>query len=112
MTSELIKQITDDSFTNDVIKSDKPILIDFWAEWCGPCRMMSAILEEVASDYEGKLVVGKINTDENRQTPTQFGIRGIPTMMLFKNGELVATKVGATTKSQLISFIEPHLDTN
>lgn len=109
MTSELIKQITDESFVDDVIKSDKPVLIDFWAEWCGPCRMMSSILDEVAADYEGKLVVGKIDTDENRQTPSQFGIRGIPTMMIFKNGELVATKVGATTKSQLISFIEPHL---
>lgn len=109
MSSELIKHITDDSFETDVLKSTTPVLVDYWAEWCGPCRMVAPILEEVAGELQNKLIIAKLNVDENREIPAKFGIRGIPTLMLFKNGELAATKVGALSKSQLISFLEPHL---
>ncbi len=109
MSSELIKHITDDSFETDVLKSPTPVLVDYWAEWCGPCRMVAPILEEVAGELQGKLVIAKLNVDENREIPAKFGIRGIPTLMLFKNGELAATKVGALSKSQLLAFLEPHL---
>ena len=104
-----IVHVTDDSFDQDVIKSDVPVLVDYWAEWCGPCRAIAPILEEVVGDYEGKLIVAKLNIDENPQTPPKFGIRGIPTLMLFKDGDVEATKVGALSKSQLTAFLDSNL---
>ena len=109
MSSELIKHVTDDSFDGDVIKADKPVLVDYWAEWCGPCRTIAPILEEVSRQYAGRLQVAKMNVDENREVPGKYGIRGIPTLMLFKGGELAATKVGALSKSQLTAFLDGHL---
>ena len=109
MASDLIKHISDSSFENDVLKSDKPVLVDYWAEWCGPCKMIAPILDEVSSAYQGKLTVAKMNVDENRDGPAKFGIRGIPTLMLFKDGGVVATHVGALTKSQLTAFIDSHI---
>ena len=109
MASDLIKHISDSSFENDVLKSDKPVLVDYWAEWCGPCKMIAPILDEVSSAYQGKLTVAKMNVDENRDVPAKFGIRGIPTLMLFKGGELAATKVGAMSKAQLTAFIDQQL---
>jgi thioredoxin 1 len=109
MSSELIKHITDDSFDSDVLSADKPVLVDYWAEWCGPCKMIAPILDDVSKDYEGRLQVAKMNVDENREVPAKFGIRGIPTLMLFKNGELAATKVGALSKAQLQQFIDANL---
>lgn len=101
--------VSDASFEADVLKSDKPVLVDFWAEWCGPCKMIAPILDEVARDYAGKLRVAKVNIDENQETPARFGIRGIPTLMLFKDGNVEATKVGALSKSQLTAFLDSHL---
>ena len=109
MSSELIKHITDASFDADVLKSDKPVLVDYWAEWCGPCKMIAPILDDVSKDYEGRVQVAKMNVDENRDVPAKFGIRGIPTLMLFKGGELAATKVGAMSKAQLSAFLDAHL---
>jgi thioredoxin 1 len=109
MASELIKHISDASFETDVLKADKPVLVDYWAEWCGPCKMIAPILDEVATGYEGKLQIAKMNVDENRDIPAKFGIRGIPTLMLFKDGQLAATKVGAMSKAQLTSFIDQQL---
>ena len=109
MASELIKHLSDASFEADVLKSATPVLVDYWAEWCGPCKMIAPILDEVAGAYEGKLLVAKMNVDENREIPAKFGIRGIPTLMLFKGGELAATKVGALSKSQLTAFIDEQL---
>ncbi|MEY2618178.1 MAG: hypothetical protein RL522_1180 [Pseudomonadota bacterium] len=109
MASDLIKHISDSSFENDVLKSDKPVLVDYWAEWCGPCKMIAPILDEVSATYEGKLQVAKMNVDENRDIPAKFGIRGIPTLMLFKGGQLAATKVGAMSKAQLTQFIDQQL---
>jgi thioredoxin 1 len=109
MSSDLIKHITDDSFGTDVLNADKPVLVDYWAEWCGPCKMIAPILDEVSKDYDGRLQVTKMNVDENREVPAKFGIRGIPTLMLFKGGELSATKVGALSKAQLTAFIDQHL---
>ena len=109
MASELIKHTTDATFEADVLKSTTPVLVDYWAEWCGPCKMIAPILDEVASSYEGKLQIAKMNVDENRDIPAKFVIRGIPTLMLFKNGELAATKVGAMSKSQLTAFIDQQL---
>ena len=109
MSSELIKHVSDASFDNDVLKSGKPVLVDYWAEWCGPCKMIAPILDEAAAQYGDRLQIAKMNVDENRDIPAKYGIRGIPTLMLFKNGELAATKVGALTKAQLTAFIDGHL---
>ena len=107
--SDLIKHISDASFEADVLKSSQPVLVDYWAEWCGPCKMIAPILDEVSATYEGKLQITKMNVDENRDIPAQFGIRGIPTLMLFKDGKLAATKVGAMSKAQLTAFIDQQL---
>ena len=109
MASELIKNVTDASFEVDVVQSFLPVLIDYWAEWCGPCKMIAPMLDEIATAYEGKLQVAKLNVDDNRGIPAKFGIRGIPTLMLFKDGQLAATMVGAKSKAQMIAFIEQHL---
>jgi thioredoxin 1 len=109
MSSAAIKHVTDASFESDVLSSDKPVLVDYWAEWCGPCKMIAPILEEVSKDYGDRLQIAKMNVDENQAVPNKFGIRGIPTLMLFKGGELVATKVGALPKTQLTAFIDSHL---
>jgi thioredoxin 1 len=109
MSSELIKHISDASFDGDVVKADKPVLVDYWAEWCGPCKMIAPILDEVAKTYDGRLQIAKMNVDENREVPAKFGIRGIPTLMIFKNGQLAATKVGALSKAQLTAFIDQNL---
>ena len=109
MANELIKHVSDSSFDADVLKSDKPVLVDFWAEWCGPCKAIAPTLDEQASAYDGKLQIAKINVDENRAVPAKFGIRGIPTLMVFKNGQLAATKVGALTKAQMTQFIDQQL---
>ena len=107
--SEHIAHVSDEQFEEHVLKSSEPVLVDFWAEWCGPCKMIAPILDEVAGAYQGKLQVAKMNVDENREIPAKFGIRGIPTLMLFKGGELAATKVGAMSKSQLTAFIDEQL---
>jgi thioredoxin 1 len=104
-----IKHTSDATFESDVLKSDRPVLVDYWAEWCGPCRMIAPILDEVSKDYQGRLTVAKLNVDENQQTPAKYGIRGIPTLMLFKNGAVVGTKVGALSKSQLTAFIDSNI---
>ena len=109
MASELIKHVSDESFDADVLKSSAPVLVDYWAEWCGPCKMIAPVLDEVAGDYQGKLQVAKMNVDDNREVPAKFGIRGIPTLMIFKNGQLAATKVGALSKAQLTAFIDQNL---
>ena len=109
MTNPQIVHTSDGSFETDVLKSSKPVLLDFWAEWCGPCKMIAPILDEVAKEYGDRVQVTKINIDENPQTPPRFGIRGIPTLMLFKDGQLAATKVGALSKAQLTAFIDSHL---
>ncbi len=107
--SSAITYVTDSSFDQDVLKSSGPVLVDFWAEWCGPCKMIAPVLEEIAGEYTGRLKVAKLNIDENPATPPKFGIRGIPTLMLFKNGSVEATKVGAVSKSQLAAFIDGNL---
>ena len=109
MSSELIKHTSDASFNADVIEADRPVLVDYWAEWCGPCKMIAPILDEVSKDYDGRLKIAKMNVDENREVPAKYGIRGIPTLMLFKGGQLAATKVGALSKAQLTAFIDTHL---
>ncbi len=109
MSSELIKHISDATFEADVLKSDKPVLVDYWAEWCGPCKMIAPILDEAASQYGDRLQIAKMNVDENREIPAKFGIRGIPTLMLFKGGQLAGTLVGAHPKAKFTAFIESHL---
>ncbi len=104
-----IVYISDDSFESDVLKADLPVLVDYWADWCGPCKMIAPILEEIATEYDGKVKITKLNIDENPATPPKFGIRGIPTLMLFKAGEVEATKVGALSKSQLTAFLDSNL---
>jgi thioredoxin 1 len=104
-----ISHVTDASFDQEVLKSTGPVLVDFWAEWCGPCKMIGPVLEEISGEYGAKLKVAKLNIDENPQTPPKYGIRGIPTLMLFKNGQVEATKVGAVSKSQLAAFIDGNL---
>jgi len=110
VSSPNIVHTTDATFTQDVLKSDKPVLLDFWAEWCGPCKMIAPILDEIASEYQDRVKIAKLNIDENPQTPPKFGIRGIPTLILFKNGTVEAQKVGAVSKSQLLAFLDSNLD--
>ena len=107
--AEHILHTSDEGFDTDVLQSDKPVLVDYWAEWCGPCKMIAPILEEVASEYGEKIKVCKMNIDENQETPPRYGIRGIPTLILFKNGEVEATKVGALSKTQLQSFLDDNI---
>ncbi len=109
MASELIKHVSHSSFEADVLQTGTTVLVDYWAEWCGPCKMIAPILDEVAGAYQGKLTIAKMNVDENREIPAKFGIRGIPTLMLFKDGQLAATKVGAMSKAQLTAFIDQQL---
>lgn len=107
--SEHITHLSDASFEQDVLQSQVPVLVDYWAEWCGPCKMIAPILDEIAKEYAGRLKVAKLNIDDNQQTPPKYGIRGIPTLMLFKNGNVEATKVGALSKSQLTAFIDSNI---
>ena len=109
MASDLIKHVSDASFEADVLKASGLVLVDFWAEWCGPCKMIAPILDDVSKTYEGRVSVTKMNVDENRAVPAQYGIRGIPTLMVFKDGQLAATKVGAMSKTQLTAFIDQQL---
>lgn len=107
--SEHIHYVTDDTFEADVLQSKQPVLVDYWAEWCAPCKMISPLLDQIAAEYAGKLKVAKVNIDDNQAIPAQFGIRGIPTLMLFKDGNVEATQVGALSKSQLAAFIDSNL---
>jgi len=109
MSSDLIKHVTDATFEAEVLQAQGPVLVDYWAEWCGPCKMIAPVLDAIAQDYSGKLIVAKLNIDENAETPAKHGVRGIPTLMLFKNGNVEATKVGALSKSQLQAFIDANI---
>ena len=108
-TTSAIHRVTDETFAPEVLKSETPVLVDYWAEWCGPCKSIAPILDEVAKEYEGRLKIAKMNVDENQLTPAKFGIRGIPTLMLFKNGNVEATRVGALSKSQLTAFLDSNI---
>jgi len=108
MSAQII-HTSDDSFEQEVLQSQLPVLVDYWAQWCGPCKMIAPILDEVAKEYEGRIKIAKLNIDENQNTPPKYGIRGIPTLMLFKNGNVEATKVGALSKSQLTAFIDSNI---
>lgn len=107
--SDLIAQVSDDSFEREVLQSDLPVLVDYWAEWCGPCKMIAPVLEEAAKDYAGRVKIAKVNVDENRKVPGRYGVRGIPTLMLFRAGAVEATKVGALSKAQLAAFLDKAL---
>jgi thioredoxin 1 len=107
--NDSIVHVTDDSFEDEVLRSSEPVLVDYWADWCGPCKMIAPVLDEIATEYAGKIKVAKLNIDENPNTPPRYGIRGIPTLMLFREGEVEATKVGAVSKSQLTAFIDSNL---
>ncbi len=109
MSSDKIKHVTDATFETEVLKAQGPVLVDYWAEWCGPCKMIAPVLDEIAGTYEGKVTIAKLNIDDNQETPAKHGVRGIPTLMLFKNGEVAATKVGALSKSQLAAFLDASL---
>ena len=109
MSSDLIKHVTDASFEAEVLKAQGPVLVDYWAEWCGPCKMIAPVLDDIAGTYEGKLTIAKLNIDDNQETPAKHGVRGIPTLMLFKDGEVAATKVGALSKSQLQAFLDANI---
>ncbi len=108
--SDKIISLSDEKFEADVINANGPVLVDFWAEWCGPCKMIAPILSEIADEFEGKVTVGKLNVDENNDTPPKYGIRGIPTLLLFKNGAVAATKVGALSKTQLVEFLNENIE--
>ena len=107
--SDKIVHVSDDSFESEVLQSAEPVLVDYWAEWCGPCKMIAPVLDEIAAEYEGRVKIAKLNIDDNPNTPPRYGIRGIPTLMLFKDGEVEATEVGAVSKSQLTAFIDSNL---
>ncbi len=106
--SDLIKATTDEDFDTDVLQSGTPVLVDFWAEWCGPCKMIAPILDEAAKEYEGRVKIVKLNVDDNNEMPTKYGVRGIPSLILFKSGNVEATQVGAMTKSQLFAFLDEN----
>lgn len=110
MASDLIIHVTDESFDADVLKASGPVVVDFWAPWCGPCKQIAPILDEVAQEKQGQVTIAKINIDDNPNTPGKFGVRGIPTLMLFNGGNVQGTKVGAVSKSKLVEFIDEHLD--
>ena len=109
LVSDKIVYVSDDTFDEEVLQSDLPVLVDFWADWCGPCKMIAPILDEISDEYDGRLKVTKLNIDDNPNTPPKFGIRGIPTLMMYKGGEVEATKVGAVSKSQLTAFIDSNI---
>ncbi|MGF6093473.1 thioredoxin TrxA [Pseudomonas sp. 18175] len=109
MSNDLIKHVTDATFEAEVLKAQGPVLVDYWAEWCGPCKMIAPVLDDIATTYDGKLTIAKLNIDDNQETPAKHGVRGIPTLMLFKNGEVQATKVGALSKSQLQAFLDANI---
>ena len=107
--SDSIHHVTDESWENEVLQADVPVLVDYWAEWCGPCKMIAPVLEEIATDYSDRVRICKINIDKNERTPVKYGVRGIPTLMLFKEGQVEATKVGSLSKSQLAAFLDSYL---